>query len=293
VVQLSASLRRSTQALPHRMRPIGQAWGGGTQRPARQICLPGQALSSGRSMQRHCDAASQVRQSPAQAPAQQCPATQAPDWQSPSAVQVSPGLFLAIGAQRLFPQVWPSGQGDVSVAQTPSAVQERVVTALPAAAHAVAPQVVPARSRRQPPAPSQPLLQASLRQAPPGSAPPVGTGAQLPTCPSKLHAMQARSHLAEQQRPWAQIPGPAHSSSRLQTDPMGRLPHEPAVQTLPALQSRSSSQLVLHRLPLQPPNGAQVCAAGCSQRPARQTLGAAAWLVVASQVPGPQMVLSR
>jgi hypothetical protein len=98
--------------------------------------------------------------------------------------------------------------------------------------HVAARHEVPVFSRKQPPLPSQPLLQASLRQLPLGSAPPEGTGVQVPSAPSRLQARQAPLQALAQQRPWAQMPGPPQSWSRVHCAPMGRLPHEPPLQTL-------------------------------------------------------------
>jgi hypothetical protein len=95
-------------------------------------------------------------------------------------MQGSPGLCLAAAAQRSSRQICPAGQAAVTIAQVPSALQDRSVR-LPPGVQAAGPQEVPSRSRRQCPLPSQPLLQASLRQEPIGSAPPAGTGWQLPS----------------------------------------------------------------------------------------------------------------
>jgi hypothetical protein len=100
--------------------------------------------------------------------------------------------------------------------------------------------------------PLQPLLQASSRQAPVGSAPPTGTARQVPSEPSTLQAMQVPVQALAQQRPWAQMPGAAQSASRLQMAPTGRLPQSPSVQTLGAAHWESLPHWVTQRLPLQP-----------------------------------------
>jgi hypothetical protein len=254
--------------------------------------LAPQLESSGRSAHRHSVFCVQVRQAPLQALAQQRPSTHAIAAQSLASAQGSPGSFFAGGTHRPPAQVSPSGQGRALSSHTPWAVQTWTVKFM-AAVHLAAPQTVPSRSRRQLPLPSQPLLQASSRQPPPGSEPPFGTGWQLPKLPSRLQAIHVLLQGWAQQRPCAQMPGATHWSSRLQTAPIGRLPHEPFVQTIPAMQFASLLQRVLQRDPSQPRKGAQLRGSAGSQRPFLQTLAAVPVLLLGSQTPDPQLVPLR
>jgi hypothetical protein len=175
--------------------------------------------------------------------------------------------------------------------QVPWALQVAVCS--PSAAQLAGPQAAPAGSRWQPPLPSQPLLQASSLHAPLGSAPLGGTGVQVPAEPGKAHDWHTPSHFVMQQRPWAQIPGAAHSSLRAQAAPIGRLPHDPAVHWLPA----AHWSLVVQKDPQRTPeswqrNGAQGWAAGVVQVPALQTPAAVATLAMESHEACPQTVPS-
>jgi hypothetical protein len=150
-----------------------------------------------------------------------------------------------------------------------------LLTLLPAQAEA--PQEVPARSRRHPPAPSQPFEQASSRQMPAGSAAPVGTFTQAPSCPGTAHDLQVPLQAPAQQRPWAHTLL-THSALPVQMAPFGFLPQLPALHTFPFEHWASLEQLPRQALPLQPRKGAQVRAAGSRQLPPMQT-PAAVWVL--------------
>jgi hypothetical protein len=218
--------------------------------PPWQVLPPPQSVPSGRSAHIQLLAAVHERQAPEQAPAQQWPATQTFDWQSAPATQLSPRPFFAGGVQRSMAHTCPIGQGSITIWQAPAAVQARRVRVVPL--QVAAPQEAPSRSRRQPPLPSQPLLQASFRQLPVGSAPPAGTGAQVPSEPSTLHAWQLPLQAVAQHRPWAQMPGAAQSASRVHRAPTGRLPHEPSTQALGGAHCESLPHWPTQRAPLQP-----------------------------------------
>ena len=151
------------------------------------------------------------------------------------------------------------------IRQAPWALQVKRLTAVVPAQRA-AWQLVPAGSRRQAPRPSQPLLQASSRQVPAGSAPPTGTGLQVPARPSSPQDMQGALQSVWQQRPWAQYPE-AQSVGRLHRAPTGRLPQLPSRQTLGLAHWSSRSHWVRQRVPLQPRNGAQPRGEGVTQAP--------------------------
>jgi hypothetical protein len=110
------------------------------------------------------------------------------------------------------------------------------------------------------------LLQASSRQLPAGSAPPAGTGLQVPAVPSSPHDMHEPRQSVWQQRPWAQKPE-AQSVGRLHSAPVGRLPQLPSTHTLGLAHWSSRSQPVRQRVPLQPRNGAQLRAGGLTHAP--------------------------
>jgi hypothetical protein len=187
--------------------------------------------------------------------------------------------------------ICPAGQGSGIAWQSPAAVQVWRVRVLPL--QVVSRQLAPARSRRQPPMPSQPLLQASSRQVPVGSVPRAGTGTQVPCDPSTLQARQVPLQAVAQQRPCAQMPGAAQSLSRLHRAPTGRLPQEPSMQVLGEAHCESLPHWVTQRLPLHPLNGAQLRALGTSQLPPRHTPAPVSVLAAASQRPDRQEVPSR
>jgi hypothetical protein len=143
----------------------------------------------------------------------------------------------------------------VAVISTPSSVQ------------AAAPHVAPVASRWQPPAPLQPLPHRSSLHVPAGSAPPAGTIAQAPSDPGSAHDWHIPSQAVAQQRPWAQIPGPPHSSSRAQAAPIGRVPQDPAWHWAPGAHCSFVAQKVTQRLSRQPRNGAHERAGGTVQVP--------------------------
>jgi hypothetical protein len=133
--------------------------------------------------------------------------------------------------------------------------------------------------RVQFPAPSQPLQRASPQA---GASVPARRGEQIPTDPGMLQAWQGAVQISLQQRPCAQLPE-AHSTGRLHSAPVGRLPHVPSRQKKPGAHWLSFPHWVMHRVPVQPRNGAQVTAAGVRQVPAMQTEAAVWALGPASQ----------
>jgi hypothetical protein len=160
------------------------------------------------------------------------------------------GAGIGGAAHWLPEQIWPDGQAAVVAWQVPSAVQRLEVRLLPFAQFAAA-HTVPTASRRQPPLPSQALLQASSRQVPLGSAPPAATLAQVPSWPGRAHDRQVPLQALAQHRPCVQNPL-VQSPARVHTAPLGRLPQSPAVQTLPLAHWASPPQLIRQRLPLHP-----------------------------------------
>jgi hypothetical protein len=190
--------------------------------------------------------------------------------------------FLAGAAQSPAAQISPDPQVSLVVWQTPAALQVLVLRTL-FGPQPAGPQVVPAFSRWQPPLPSQPLEQASSRQIPAGSAPPVGTGLQVPSLPARSQAWQLPLQAELQQRPWAQKPV-AQSPSALQRAPRCRLPQLPATHTLPGVHWASLPQMARHRLPPQPAKGPHERAAGASQVPAAQVAAGVSALAGASQL---------
>ena len=187
----------------------------------------------------------QLRQGPAQFEALQVP-TQAPPWHSARlplqvwGVQVGghppvrhspfgaigagggvhtlvhhadlagPGQLLAV---QLLPRQVPApvqlgvlaGQLSVRSMQAPLALQTRR-TRLPLSPQRAAPQDELTGSRRQPPLPSQPLVQAPSEQVPVGSAPRAGTLAQRPSWPGSAQDLHDPLQAVAQQRPWAHVP---------------------------------------------------------------------------------------
>jgi hypothetical protein len=124
-------------------------------------------------------------QLPSQASVQQTlpapPETQSrPTRQSAAFTQASPGPLRSGAAQPPGVQMGVAPpQISVPGWQVPSAPHWCVVR-VASAQLAAGPQGVPAGSCRQAPAPLQPLVQSATPHAPPGSAPPAGTGAQVP-----------------------------------------------------------------------------------------------------------------
>jgi hypothetical protein len=280
--QWASSVDRLTQV------PAQLVWPSGQHSPPPQVPPPAQA--PGRSAQLHPLAAVQARQAPLQALAQQWPATQKFEAQSPPLRQSPPRGCLTGGAQSPSMQVSPAPQAWFMVRQAPLVLQVRITRALPAA-HSVAPQVLPAFSREQAPAPSQPLEQASLRQEPAGSAPPRGTLEQVPSRPATAQDMQVALQAPSQHRPWAQTLLP-QSEALLHRAPLARLPQSPATQTLGAAHCESLPQLSAQRVPAQPRKGAQLRASGEPQRPPAQSAAGVSALAVALQRAGRQTVLS-
>jgi len=189
-----------------------------------------------------------------------------------------------------FPPHRPQGAPViVRVSQTPAPLQIRVLMLMPGPQPGI-PHIVPAASRRHAPAPSHPFEQASSGQAPPGSAVPGPTFAQVPSCPGNAHDLQLPAQAVAQQRPCAQTPL-AQSLPRWQTSPVGRLPQVPFRQTNPDAHWLSAVQLVRQPLPLHPWKGVHIWAAGTRQSPSAQVPAAVA--VVPSQRASRQTVPSR
>jgi hypothetical protein len=121
-----------------------------------------------------------------------------------------PGQLLAV---QLLPRQVPApvqlgvlaGQLSLRSTQAPLALQTRR-TRLPLSAQRAAPQDELTGSRRQPPFPSQPLVQAPSEQVPVGSAPRAGTLAQRPSWPGSAHDLHEPLQAVAQQRPWAHWP---------------------------------------------------------------------------------------
>ena len=146
--------------------------------------------------------------------------------------------------------------------------------------HEAAPQAVPADIARQAPAPSQVPLnpQGGVAAQPPcGSIAPAGTGLQRPALPVTLHEAQVPQLADEQQTPSTQLP-PSHSLPAAQIWPRRFLPHEPALQTVPATQSASLAHAALHAVPLQL-YGAHDCVVAGLHAPAPSQLRASGAVV--------------
>ena len=112
-----------------------------------------------------------------------------------------------------------------------------------------------------------------FRHWPLGSAPPAGTGEQVPALPPSAQDRQLPLQLVAQQTPWAQTVL-AHSAPVWQTAPFAFNPHEPWLQDWPPAQSWSVVQLDLHAFGPQV-NGKQLVAAGTQQVPAPSQVPAA------------------
>jgi hypothetical protein len=186
---------------------------------------------------------------------------------------------------------WPVAQGVLCISQAPEALQVKLEIA-PVPAQTAALQAAPGASRRQPPFPSQPLVQGPLVHIPLGSAPPAGTGAQVPWDPASAHDRHTPSHAVAQHRPWAHTPGPSHSSPREQADPMGRLPQDPCTQGRPPAHWALVVQEVAQRFPVQPWKGAQERTADRTHMPPLHAPEPVAALEAGSQPPSWQTVPS-
>jgi len=165
---------------------------------------------------------------------------QLPDWhvvpatQSPSAKQVV--------RQPLPPQMkWP---GHVCAAWVHRPAPLQVLTVVVDPVQVAAPQLVPALTLRQAPAPLQVPSnpQGGLAgQSWCGSALPAATGWHEPAAPPTLQAWQVPQAAAEQQTPSTQKPL-AHWPPAEQLCPRRLTPHEPALQVAGATQSASLPQ---------------------------------------------------
>ena len=108
---------------------------------------------------------------------------------------------------QLAPRHSPPSQVGVAAGQVsgrsihaPLALQTRRIRE-PAAPQLAAPHDEFTGSRRQPPLPSQPLVQVPAVHMPVGSAPRAGTLAQVPSCPGSAHDLQDPAQAVAQQRP--------------------------------------------------------------------------------------------
>ena len=119
--------------------------------------------------------------------------------------------------------------------------------------HEAVPQLVPSGVDRQAPlplqVPSKPQGGAG-RQPPCGSIAPTATGLHVPADPATLHDVQVPQLAVEQQTPSTQLPR-SHSEGAAQIWPRRFLPHEPALQNMPATQSASTPQAARQVVPLQ------------------------------------------
>ncbi len=132
-------------------------------------------------------------------------------------------------------------------------------------------QGVPAAKSSQVPLPSQKpvvsqLAAPAFMQVCVGSAPPLGTGVQVPAVVGKAHDRQVPVQAVRQQTDCAQKPLP-HSVPSAQVAPGDLRPHEPPVHTAGGSQSASAPQLALHAEAPQR-NGKHELAAGVTQAPA-------------------------
>ena len=188
---------------------------------------------------------------------------------------VVPGSQVAPAAQSVA-----SAQGGVLHAPTPHAYGAQAVVApatqAPAPLHfdaavsievvasqVAAPHVVPAAMKAHEPLPSQvpsvPQLAAAIAmQVARGSAPPMGTGWQLPALPETAHEKQAEQLEAPQHTCSTQWPL-MHWVPSVQAPPfLVRFVHEPFAHENPVAQSSSLPQVVRqaepapHMYPLQP-----------------------------------------
>ena len=86
-----------------------------------------------------------------------------------------------------------------------------------------------------------------------------------PMLPDSAHDLHALVHAVAQHTPCAQLPE-MHSARSEHNAPLGFLPHELPVQTLPGVQFASMVQLPKHRAPLHA-NGTHEIVAGATQAP--------------------------
>jgi hypothetical protein len=119
----------------------------------------------------------------------------------------------------------------------------------PPTGHDGAAQTVPAAYTWQAPAPSHTPVVLQLAapasvQVPAGSAPPCGTGAQVPSVPASAHDMQAPAQAVWQHTPCEHTPS-AHSAPSPHTAPAGLSPHEPPTHIVGAAQSASAVHVAL------------------------------------------------
>jgi hypothetical protein len=130
---------------------------------------------------------------------------------------------------------------------------------------------VPAAKRSQAPLPSQkpvvPQLAApELAHVFVGSAPPDGTGAQVPAVAGSAHDRHVPAQAVLQHTPCAHTPLP-HSAPSAQAAPGDLRPHEPFVHTAGVSQSALAAQVALHAEAPQR-NGKHELAAGVTHAPA-------------------------
>jgi hypothetical protein len=132
-------------------------------------------------------------------------------------------------------------------------------------------QGVPAAKSSQVPLPSQKPVVSQLpapvfMQLFVGSAPPLGTGVQVPDVVDRAQDKHVPVQVVRQQTPCAQKPLP-HSVPSAQVAPGDLRPHDPPVHTAGGSQSASAAQLALHAEAPQR-NGKHELAAGVTQAPA-------------------------
>ena len=102
-------------------------------------------------------------------------------------------------------------------------------------------------------------------QVPAGSGAPVGTFIHAPIVAGSAHERQGPEHAVAQHTPCAQMSD--RQSARFEhSAPLGFLPHELPVQTLPGEQFASIVQASKHCAPLQA-NGTQAMVSGATQAP--------------------------
>ena len=155
--------------------------------------------------------------------------------------------------------------------QSPTPSQRPASISVPPVQASV-PQTVPETASRQAPAPSQkpsvPHTDDVLGAHCASGSWPAATSAQTPMLPAIAQDMQGPAQAPTQQTPCAQNPE-LQSVAAAQLAPMGPLPQLPLLHVLPATQSASTVQVVLHWPPVAQENGAQD------------------WLGVVTQVPRP------
>jgi hypothetical protein len=136
----------------------------------------------------------------------------------------------------------------VPATQSPTPSQRPASVSVPPVQASV-PQTVPEIASRQAPAPSQkpsvPHTEVVLGAHCARGSWPAATSVQTPVLPAIAQDMQVPVQAVAQQIPWAQNPE-LQSVAAAQLAPMGPLPQLPFLHVLPAPQSASTVQVVLH-----------------------------------------------